>query len=141
MTAKSETEKSVRVCVFWPANVISVLLGNDITFLLLNLSEVPLSAALIHVHRSLADTALISKSQIVLTKRRSPSANWVFLRQQTAFSGKFLVTMAVQARGLLVSNQWTRGWTQVHGWDECVFISLYSWLMDKQVWNVKNAFQ
>lgn len=68
VTGKSEMEKSVRVCVFWPANVISVLLGNDITFLLLNISEVALSASLIPVHRSLADTAVISNSQIVLTQ-------------------------------------------------------------------------
>lgn len=60
-------KKSVRVCVLWPASAISVLLGNYITFLLLNISERPLSAALIHVHRSLAAAAVISKSQILLT--------------------------------------------------------------------------
>jgi len=69
VTGESEMEKSACVCVFWPANVISVLLGNDITFLLLHISaEVALSASLIAVHRSLAHTAVISNSQIVLAQ-------------------------------------------------------------------------
>lgn len=107
----------MRVCVFWPENAIFVLLRNYITFLLLNISEGPLSAALIF-------SGVISKSQILLTGRLSPSGNWVFLRQQRTFSGKLTV------QGFLSAG------TQVRG-----FISLCSWLMDKQVWNGKNAFQ